>query len=330
MIRATPQRSITPPARRYALLSVGAALITIALKASAYWLTGSVGLLSDALESVVNLVAALVAVWALTLAARPADAGHVYGHSKAEYIASAVEGIMILVAAVSIGWAAVDRLFHLRALEQVWLGLAISLVAAGINGAVAIILLRAGNRLRSITLRADAHHLLTDVWTSAGVVVGVVLVALSGWLILDPLIALLVAANIVWAAIRILRDTAGGVLDAALPADEQAQITGILVPYATQGMTFHALRTRIAGQRRFVSLHLLVPGDWTIQHGHDLAERIERDIIAALPKTTVFTHLEPVEDPVSWEDQSLDRANRDGADNRGDALGLELLDQMRL
>lgn len=185
MIPAAPQRSIALLARRYALLSVGAALITIALKASAYWLTGSVGLLSDALESVVNLVAALVAVWALTLAARPADADHVYGHSKAEYIASAVEGILILVAAVSIGWAAVDRLFHLRALEHVWLGLTISVVAAGINGGVAIILLRAGNRLRSITLTADAHHLLTDVWTSAGVVVGVVLVQLTGWLVLD-------------------------------------------------------------------------------------------------------------------------------------------------
>jgi cation diffusion facilitator family transporter len=203
------------------------------------------------MESGVNLVAALVAVWALTLADRPADADHGYGHSKAEYIASAVEGIMILIAAVSIGWAAVDRMFHPRALEQVWLGLAISLVAAGINGGVALILLRAGNRLRSITLRADAHHLLTDVWTSGGVVVGVVLVASTGWLILDPLIALLVAANIVWAAIRILRDTANGVLDRALPAADQACIASILTPYAAQGVAFHALRTRVAGQRRF-------------------------------------------------------------------------------
>ncbi len=299
--------SAQPAARTYALLSVGAALLTILLKSTAYWLTGSVGLLSDAMESGVNLVAALVAVWALTLAMRPADADHGYGHSKAEYIASGVEGIMILVAAVSIGWAAVDRLFHLRALEQVWLGLAISLIAAGINGAVALILLRAGNRLRSITLRADAHHLLTDVWTSGGVVVGVVLVALTGWLILDPLIALLVAANIVWAAIRILRDTANGVLDRALPAADQACITSILAPYAAQRVTFHALRTRMAGQRRFVSLHLLVPGDWTVKHGHDLAEHIEQQIRDTLSKSTVFTHLEPKEDTASYEDQDLER-----------------------
>jgi cation diffusion facilitator family transporter len=299
--------SAQPAARTYALLSVGAALLTILLKSTAYWLTGSVGLLSDAMESGVNLVAALVAVWALTLATRPADADHGYGHSKAEYIASAVEGILILVAAASISSAAVDRLFHLRALEQVWLGLAISLIAAGINGAVALILLRAGNRLRSITLRADAHHLLTDVWTSGGVVVGVVLVASTGWLLLDPIIALLVAANIVWAAIRILRDTVNGVLDHALPAADQACITGILAPYAPQGVTFHALRTRMAGQRRFVSLHLLVPGDWTVKHGHDLADQIELQIRAALPKSTVFTHLEPQEDAASYDDQGLER-----------------------
>jgi cation diffusion facilitator family transporter len=295
------------PARSYAFLSVAAALITIILKSAAYLLTGSVGLLSDALESLVNLVAALVAVWALTLAARPADAEHVYGHSKAEYIASAVEGILILVAAFSIGWAAIDRLFHLRALEQVWLGLAISIVAAGVNGGVALILLRAGNRLRSITLRADAHHLLTDVWTSLGVVVAVVLVALTGWLILDPLIALAVAANIVWTAIRLLRDTAGGVLDHALPDADQACVRDLLAPYAEQGITFHAVRTRIAGQRRFISLHILVPGDWTIHRGHDLAEQIEQQIRAALPKSTVFTHLEPQEDAVSYDDQGLER-----------------------
>ena len=299
--------SAQPAARTYALLSVGAALITIILKFTAYLLTDSVGLLSDALESVVNLVAAMVAVWALTLAIRPADADHVYGYSKAEYIASAVEGILILVAAVSIGWAAVDRMFHLRALEQVWLGLAISIVAAGVNGAVALILLRAGNRLRSITLRTDAHHLLTDVWTSGGVVVGVVLVALTGWRILDPLVALLVAANIVWIAIRLLRDTANGILDQALPLADQASITDILAPYAAHGITVHAVRTRTAGQQRFVSLHILVPGDWSIQRGHDLAEQIEQQIRSALPKSTVFTHLEPKEDAASYDDQELER-----------------------
>jgi len=294
-------------ARRYAFLSIGAALATIGLKASAYHVTGSVGLLSDAIESLINLAAALIAVWMLTLASRPPDAEHAYGHTKAEYFASAIEGLLILIAAVGIGMTAAERLLHPRPIEQAWLGLAISAVAAAVNGAVALILLRAGRRLRSITLVADAHHLLTDVWTSIGVVVGVALVQLTGWLILDPLIALLVAANIIWTGVRLLRDTARGVLDAALPQADQARIAEVLAPYKEAGIVFHALRTRTAGQRRFVSLHVLVPGAWTIQQGHQLAERIERDIIAALPATTVFTHLEPVEDPASWEDQTLDR-----------------------
>jgi len=307
MAAIVPERSVAPPARTYAFLSVGAALVTIALKAGAYLVTGSVGLLSDAIESLINLAAALLAVWALTLAGRPPDAEHTYGHAKAEYFASAVEGLLILIAAVGIGLTAWNRLLHLRALEQVWLGLAISLAAAAVNGVVALILLRAGQRLRSITLVADAHHLLTDVWTSAGVVVGVVLVQLTGWLILDPIVALVVAANIVWTGVGLLRDTAAGVLDTALPPADQARIAAVLAPYQTEGIVFHALRTRTAGQCRFVSLHILVPGAWTIQRGHALAEQIEQAIVAALPRTTVFTHLEPIEDPVSWEDQSLDR-----------------------
>jgi cation diffusion facilitator family transporter len=308
MTAIVPKRPAAPAARAYAFLSIGAALATIALKTSAYAVTGSVGLLSDAIESLINLAAALIAVWALTLASRPPDAEHAYGHAKAEYFASAVEGVLILVAAVGIGLTAWERLLHLRPLEQVWFGLAISLAAATVNGVVALILLRAGRRLRSITLVADGHHLLTDVWTSAGVVVGVVLVQLTGWLALDPLIALLVAANIVWTGIRLLRDTANGVLDTALPPADQARIAAVLAPYKDAGTVFHALRTRTAGQRRFVSLHILVPGGWTIQRGHALADQIERAIVAALPKTTVFTHLEPIEDPVSWEDQNLDRS----------------------
>jgi cation diffusion facilitator family transporter len=303
-----PNRPAALPARAYAFLSVGAALVTIALKMGAYAVTDSVGLLSDAIESLINLAAALIAVWALTLASRPPDAEHAYGHTKAEYFASAVEGLLILIAAVGIGMTAWERFLHLRPLEQVWLGLTISLAAATVNGVVALILLRAGRRLRSITLVADAHHLLTDVWTSAGIIVGIVLVQLTTWLALDPLIALLVAANIVWTGIRLLRDTANGVLDTALPPADQARIAVVLAPYRDTGIVFHALRTRTAGQRRFVSLHILVPGGWTIQRGHALAEQIERAIIAALPKTTVFTHLEPVEDPVSWEDQTLDRS----------------------
>jgi cation diffusion facilitator family transporter len=304
---ARERRPGEPPARRYMLLSIGAALGTIALKLAAYRLTGSVGLLSDAAESVVNLAAALVAFWALTLAARPPDAEHAYGHSKAEYFASAVEGVLILVAAAGIAMAAWERLLHPQPLAHVGIGLAISVGAAAINGAVAVVLLRAGRRLRSIALQADGQHLLTDVWTSGGVVVGVGLAQASGWLPLDPLVALLVAANIIWTGARLLRDTANGVLDTALPAADQAQIAAVLAHYRDDGMIFHALRTRSAGQRRFVSLHVLVPGSWSVQHGHTLCEQIEREIVAALPRSTVFTHLEPLEDAASWADQTLDR-----------------------
>lgn len=300
----------TRSARSYVTLSIGAAILTIALKFGAYLLTGSVGLFSDAAESVVNLIAALVALWALTLAARPPDEEHAFGHSKAEYFSSGLEGALILVAAVSIGVAAWNRLLAPQPLEQVGLGLLLTLVASGINGSVAVILLRAGRRLRSVALRADAHHLLTDVWTSGGVVLGIALVQLTGWLILDPVIALLVAANIVWAGIRLLRETGYGLLDSALPATEQQIIATTLLRYEEKGILFHALRTRVAGARRFVSLHVLVPGEWTVQCGHDLCEEIELAISRALPSTNVMTHLEPLEDPVSWEDQDLERTDK--------------------
>jgi cation diffusion facilitator family transporter len=294
-------------ARSYAVLSIGAAIVTIALKFGAYLLTNSVGLLSDALESGVNLVTALVAFWALTYAAKPADEEHAFGYSKAEYFSSGVEGTLILVAAISIAIAAWTRLTHPQPLEQLTLGLGLSLVATAVNGGVALVLLRAGRRLRSITLRADAHHLFTDVWTSAGVLLGVFLVKLTGRLELDPIVAFLVAANIVWAGLRLLRETGAGLLDASLPQQEQRVITDILIPYEEQDIQFHALRTRIAGSRRFVSFHVLVPGQWTVQQGHTLCEEIELKIIGALPGTAVFTHLEPLEDPISWEDRGLDR-----------------------
>ena len=300
----------TRSARSYVTLSIGAAILTIALKFGAYLLTGSVGLFSDAAESVVNLIAALVALWALTLAERPPDEEHAFGHSKAEYFSSGLEGALILVAAVSIGVAAWNRLLAPQPLDHVGLGLLLTLVASGINGSVALILLRAGKRLRSIALRADAHHLLTDVWTSGGVVLGIALVQLTGWLILDPVIALLVAVNIVWAGIRLLRETGYGLLDSALPANEQQIIATTLLRYEEKGILFLALRTRVAGARRFVSLHVLVPGKWTVQCGHDLCEEIELAISRALPSTNVMTHLEPLEDPVSWEDQDLERTDK--------------------
>jgi cation diffusion facilitator family transporter len=291
----------------YALLSIGAAALTIALKFGAYSLTGSVGLFSDAIESLVNLVAALVALWALRVALRPPDEAHAYGHSKAEYFASGLEGGLILVAAVSISITAWDRLQHPQPLERVDLGMLVSLLATGINASIALILLRAGRRLRSITLRANARHLLTDVWTTIGVILGIVLVSWTGWLVIDPLIALAVAANIVWTGVRLLHETGHGLLDTALPADEQQIIKMILGEYERKGIAFHALRTRRAGLRRFVSLHVLVPGAWSVQRGHDLCEELELAIGHALPETSVITHLEPLEDPTAWNDQSLDR-----------------------
>ncbi|OUL36063.1 cation diffusion facilitator family transporter [Nostoc sp. 106C] len=294
-------------ARSYAFLSIAAAIATIVLKFGAYLLTGSVGLLSDAIESCVNLIAALVALWALTYAAKPADAEHAFGHSKAEYFSSGAEGMLIVVAAIIIAIEAWGRLLHPEPLAQLGLGLAISLLATAVNGIVASILLRAGRRLRSITLRADAHHLFTDVWTSAGVVVGILLVKVTGALVIDPIIALVVAANIVWTGFRLLRETGSGLLDTALPKEEIDVISTILNGYQSQGLQFHALRTRIAGTRRFVSFHVLVPGAWTVQQGHDLCEEIELAIINALPSTSVTTHLEPLEDPTSWHDLELER-----------------------
>jgi len=293
--------------KRFAWLSIAAAIATISLKAFAYFLTGSVGLLSDALESFVNLAGALMALAMLSLAARPADANHAYGHGKAEYFSSGVEGGLILIAAVSIGVAAVDRLLHPRPLEQIGLGLAVSVVASLVNLGVSVVLMRAARQYDSITLRANAHHLMTDVWTSAGVLVGVGAVALTDWLWLDPVVALAVAANIIWTGIRIVHASILGLMDTALPAAELAAITTVLDRYSANDVKYHALRTRQAGPRRFVSVHVLVPGAWTVMQGHDLLERIEADIRAALPLVSVLTHLEPLEDPAAHNDLELDR-----------------------
>lgn len=300
-----------PSLKRYALISIIAALVTIGLKGSAYLLTGSVGLLSDALESLVNLAAAVVALAALSIAERPEDDEHTYGHTKAEYLASGFEGALILVAAVSIGVTAIPRLFDPQPIEAVGLGLAIMFVATVINLAVAQVILRAGLRYNSITLEANAHHLMTDVWTSAGVMAGVGIAATTGWVRLDPVIALLVALNIVRIGVDLLRRSALGLLDTALPEPTRRVITDVLDSYERQGVQFHALRTRDAGARRFISFHILVPGEWTVQRGHDLLEEIEEKVRAAVPGSSVFTHLEPLEDPTSWQDLRLERT-RDG------------------
>lgn len=292
---------------RFAWLSIAAAVVTIGIKAGAWLLTGSVGLLSDAIESLVNLAAAILALVALTVAEQPPDKEHEYGHNKAEYFSSGTEGALIFVAALLIAWTAIPRLFNPEPIEQVWLGAIVSGVASLINLGVAVVLRRAGKRHRSITLEADAQHLLTDVWTSIGVIVAVVLVALTGWYLFDPIIALLVAANIVWTGVKLMRRSAEGLMDASLDPEDVTKIEAVLEPYRRQGIGFHALRTRKAGTRSFATVHVLAPGGWTIKRGHDLAEEIEAKLRHAVPGVNVLTHLEPLNDPAAMADLELDR-----------------------
>jgi cation diffusion facilitator family transporter len=297
-------------ARSFALLSIATAVATIALKLLAWWLTGSVGLLSDALEGGINLVAATLAFAMLGVAARPPDEQHAFGYSKAEYFASGVEGMLIVLAAVGIAIVAIDRLLAPRPLEQLGLGIAVSAGASLINFAVAQRLFAAGRQYRSIALDADARHLMTDVWTSAGVVLGVAAVWLTGWQRLDPLIALAVAAHIVWTGYQLMQRSAKGLLDQALPPEELQALDRVLDRYRAQGIDFHALRTRQAGVRSFVSVHVLVPAEWSVAQGHNLAHRVEHEIREALPDATVLTHVEPLGDPESYRDMGLDPDQR--------------------
>ena len=292
---------------RFAWLSVAAAIATIALKSFAWWLTGSVGLLSDALESLVNLAAALLALSMLRLAASPPDEEHPYGFSKAEYFAAGIEGALIVLAAAGILLAAIPRLVQPEPLDAPLLGLSISALASLINFGAAMVLLRAARQHGSIALEADGRHLMTDVWTSVGVIIGVALVFVTGWLRLDPLVALAVAAHIVWTGVGLVRRSAKGLLDAAIPQADRDAIQKVLDEYAKQGITFHALRTRRAAARRFVSFHLLVPDRWTVSRAHRLSEEIEARIRIAVPNASVFTHIEPISDPASYQDQDLDR-----------------------
>ncbi|KAB2647608.1 MAG: cation transporter [Verrucomicrobia bacterium] len=292
---------------RFAWLSIGAALLTIGLKTVAYHVTGSVGLLSDAVESLVNLLGGFMALAMLTVAARPADEDHAYGHGKAEYFSSGLEGGLILVAAVSIAIAAVMRLIAPRELQAVGMGLAVSGIAATVNLVAALVILRAGRKHNSITLEANARHLLTDVWTSLGVIVGIGLVVWTGWLWLDPVMALLVAANILWTGLGIVRGSIGGLMDASISTNDLAKVRKVFENYESGGVKFHALRTRQSGSKKFISVHVLVPGDWTVQRGHELLERIEGDIRTTVSDSVVFTHLESLDDPASWEDEALER-----------------------
>ena len=279
---------------RYAWLSIAAALVTIVLKGVAWQMTGSVGLLSDALESLVNLAGAVMALWMLTLAEQPADEMHAFGHSKAEYFSSAFEGALILVAAVGIAYAAVIRLLDPQPLEAIGLGLLVSMAASLVNAATAAVLWSAGKRYRSITLEADAHHLLTDVWTSVAVIGGIAGVWLTQWQWLDPLAALLVAANIVRVGYRLLQRSVAGLMDASLPAETIEAIRRLLAGYRSERIEYHALRTREAGGHSFIKLHLLVPDDWSVVDGHAWAERVEGDIRRIVPNAHVTTHIEPL------------------------------------
>jgi cation diffusion facilitator family transporter len=289
-------------------LSVLAASATLALKTAAWLLTGSVGLLSDAAESVVNLVAVAVAMVALRWAYKPADEEHAFGHAKAEYFSAGVEGALILVAAVAIVVTAAGRLVHPEPIDDVGLGLAVSAVASAINLVVGLMLVRGGRQERSLIAEADGRHLLTDVWTSAGVIVGVAAVAITGWERLDALIALAVAVNIIVTGIGLVRRSGGGLMDRALPGPELLEVRKVLGAFEHDGIRFHALRTRQAGWRAFVSVHVLVPGGWTVQRAHDVVEQVEGRLLERLPYATVFTHLEPSEDPRSFEDTDLDRS----------------------
>jgi len=287
--------------RRTALLSIAAAIVTLLLKFGAYFLTSSVGLLSDAIESFVNLAAALIAFTAITIAHRPPDDNHAYGHDKAEYFSSGAEGALILIAAGAIIFSAVSRLLHPAPLDNLGIGAAIALAASAINFGVSRIMLRVAHQEDSIALEADAHHLMTDVWTSIGVVAAILVVGVTGWQVLDPLIAIGVGLNIVWMGVELLRRSTSGLMDAALPSDEVAVIQAAIGGVAGPDVPYHALRTRKSGSRRFIDFHLLLPGKTTVQTSHDLVSQIEAAIEQELPNTYVTIHVEPREDAASWD-----------------------------
>jgi cation diffusion facilitator family transporter len=298
--RPGPEAGVLPDLSRYGVLSLVVGFLVLGLKLWAWYVTGSVGLLSDALESTVNIAAAAVAIVALKAASRPPDRVHQFGHGKAEYFSAMVEGAMICVAATMIVVSAVQRLIEPQPLQQIGLGLGISVLASALNGLVALVLFRVGRRHGSMALMADAHHLVTDLWTTAGVLVAVVIVGFTGWERLDPLIALAVAGNIIVIGSRLLRRSASGLMDAALPQGEVDVLLEVLRPYRQEPVVIHGLQTRQSGRQRFVNMDVLVPGSWPVSRGHDLCQRIEDDVRAALPGTTCLTHLEPLEDPRAW------------------------------
>ncbi|WP_313381570.1 cation diffusion facilitator family transporter [Proteiniphilum saccharofermentans] len=300
------------PLRRFISLSIAAAIVTILLKFYAYYVTGSMGFLSDALESFVNLFAAIFALVMLNISQKPADKEHEFGHSKAEYFSSAAEGALILIAAFTIIWSAVPRLIDPRPIENINTGLLFSLLASLVNLAVGMTLVRNGKKRRSLLLEADGKHLMADVWTSAGVIVAIVIVKFTGWLIVDPIIAILVALHIIYTGYRLISRSASGLMDASIPDEDLEKITNYLDSLNDQKIEYHSLLTRVAGRRKFIAMHILVPGKWTVKEAHDYADEIEETIVNMFDEpVTVHTHLEPVEDPASMKDIGIDRQEID-------------------
>lgn len=279
---------------RFMQLSIAAAVATIILKALAAWFTGSVGFLSDAFESIVNLVAAIAGFYALRIASKPADDNHQFGHGKAEYVSALVEGAMIFIAAGMIVYTAIQRFFVPQPIEEPGWGLALSTLSSVLNAAVGIALIRAGKRYRSATLDADGHHLLTDVWTSVGVLVGIAAVYLTGWMWLDPVVALAVGINILWTGYTLLRDSVSSLLSEALPADERQQIRQLLARLEKeQSVTFTDRRTVASGRQRLVYLTMEVPGEWSVMHSHEVADVVEIALDELYPGCSAFIHVEP-------------------------------------
>lgn len=291
---------------RFVWLSLVAAAVTLALKLGAWRMTGSVGMLSDALETLANFGAAWVALLMLKISARPADDDHAYGHTKAEYFAVGTEGLLIVAAAAGILKSAWEHFWDPKPLEELGWGIGLTMAASAVNGVVAAVLFRAGRQHDSVALRADAEHLMTDVWTSVVVVSAVVLVGATGWLWLDPLLGAVLSLHVFWAGGKLLNQACGGLMDVGLPREELAAVRDVLERAKKEGIHYHALRTRRAGARRFMSVHLLVPGAWTVETAHTKAEEIESLLRERVPRLTIVTHLEPLEDPVSYHDVELD------------------------
>ena len=302
---APPRHRPPDDLSRFAWLSIAAAAVTILLKTLAWRITGSVGLLSDAAESLVNLVAAIIALVALKVSIRPPDKNHPFGHSKAEYFSAGAEGMMIFIAAAVIMYTAVQRFIYPRPIEDVGIGLLVSVLASVVNGLVAWVLLKNGRQRRSMTLIADGKHMLTDVWTSVGVLVGVGLVWLTGWQRLDPIVAFAVGVSILVTGAKLVGQSGTALLDVSLPKEDNEAIRDFLDAHSNDHVKFHAVRTREAGYRRFLEFHMLVPGSWTVKQGHDAMEDLIDEILDEWPEMRVSGHLEPIEDPRSYEDMDV-------------------------